>query len=172
MQNIPDPTAALLARRAQPRQRLLCAEDEYAHRALIEQAVPIAEWAWRLHPPVFVDRPVPDLSRRGTVDKDTVTCARVEGGKWIADCPFCPSAQVVTPLDPRFLCAGADGCANGQIRGAFATVVFPDDTVRADIERVLLARPDRELRAWYVTETSADLEAQNDAHLGPDWRNR
>ena len=168
--HIPDPTAELLARRAQPAPRLLCAEDEYAHRDLVTQAVPIAEWAFRLHPPVFVDRPAPDLSRRGKVDAKAKTQARVEGGKWIADCPFCPSAQVVSPLDPRFLCAGADGCANGQVGGAFATVAFPRAEMCAEIEAVLLARPDRNVRAWYPHETVADLEAQNDEHLGADWR--
>ena len=106
---IDDPTAAILAQRAQPGPRIRRAEDEYAHRHLIDSKVPICEWAWRLYPPQFIDRVVPDLSRRGTLDATVTTTARVELGRWIADCAFCPSAQVVSPLDPRFLCAGLDG---------------------------------------------------------------
>lgn len=155
----------LTAARANPGRRLLRAEDEYAHRALIEEGAPICEWAFRLHPPVFADRPAPELTRRGTTDKTATTVARVEGGKWIADCPFCPSAQVVSPLDPRFLCAGADGCANRPTKGAFATVVFPAEELRAQIEAVLLERPHRENRNWLVGETVQQLLDENAAHL-------
>lgn len=147
-----------------PAPRLLDGADEYANRMLIAQAIPIAEWAWTLHPPMFVDRPTPDLSRRGRVDREASTVARVEGGKWIADCPFCPSAQVVSPLDPRFLCAGSDGCANGKVGGAFAKVVFPRANTREAIERVLLERPVRETRNW-LGESVPELVAENAAHL-------
>lgn len=161
-----DPTAALLARRAQPSPRLLRAEDEYAHPQLIEKSVPLAEWAWRLYPPQFVDRLVPDLSRRGQLDANAKTQARIEAGKWIADCPFCRSAQVVSPLDPRFLCAGLDGCANGAVGGAFASVEFPTEGTCEQIETVLLERPQRVNRNWRRPETVDTLLAENAAHLG------
>lgn len=160
-----DPTAELIARRAQPGLRLLRAEDVYAHRHLIESRVPVCEWAWRLHPPQFIDRLIPDLSCRGQLHPDAATVARVEGGRWIADCPFCPSAQVVSPADPRFLCAGLDGCANGEIRGAFARVVFPAEPVREQIECVLCERPDRGTRNWLPGGKVGDLAAENAAHL-------
>ena len=157
-----DPTAALLARRAQPGLRLLRAEDAYAHIHLIESKVPICEWALRLHPPEFVDRLIPDLSRRHSLDKSVTTLARVEGGAWIAECPFCPSAQRVTPLDPRFICAGLDGCLNGAVRGAYVEVVFPGEATRDQIEVVLLERLHRSNRNWLPHETVADLVRQNE----------
>lgn len=170
--NLTDPTAALIeARRAQPAPRIVRAEDKYLHRQLLDKRVPIAEWAWWLYPPVFVDRPIPDLSRRGELDANVTTLARVEHGRWYADCPFCASGQVVSPTDPRFLCAGSDGCANGQIKGAFAQVVFPQGDEREQAEPVLLARPAHDNRNWLPPrESVADLIAENNKYLGPGWK--
>jgi hypothetical protein len=155
-----------MARRAQPGLRLLRAEDAYAHMHLIESNVPICEWALRLYPPEFIDRPIPDLSRRRQLDSTTATIARVNDGAWIADCPFCNSAQKVTPLDPRFLCAGLDGCLNGPVSGAYVEVVFPAKAVRERIEVVLLARTNRTSRNWLPGESVADLIAENTTRGG------
>lgn len=157
-----DPTDALRVQRADPQPRLLRADDAYAHPQLIDAGVPVADWAVYLYPPQFIDRPVPDVSRRGQEDERFLTVARAEQGFWIADCPFCPSAQKVSPLDPRFLCGGVGGCLNGRARGAYAPVVFPDDIDR--VEELLLERPNRENRNWLPHETPADLQDENDAH--------
>jgi hypothetical protein len=141
------------------------AEDVYAPRRIRAgtASVPVAEWAWHKYPPVFDGRDAPDLSRRGTLDESYSITAEVNQGRWVARCPFCPSAQVATPADPRFLCAGADGCANGAVGGAFVPVVFPDDTERTDIVGALVVRP-RENRNWRAPETAADLIEENEAH--------
>ena len=152
-------------RRRHPAPRLLGAEDVYAPRHFLADTAPppICEWAWHLYPPVFIDREQPDLSRRGEFDEDAVTIARIEEGRWIADCPFCPSAQVVSPADQGYLCAGADGCANAPIRGAFARVLFPAPAVRDEIEAMLLERPPAN-RNWLPHESAADLRAENARH--------
>jgi hypothetical protein len=161
-----DPTARLIvASREQPGPRVLRAEDVYAHPMLIESEVPICDWALRLYPPQFVDRAIPNLTRRGQLDSSTSTVARIEEGHWIAKCPFCPSAQRVTPLDPRFICAGLDGCLNAPIRGAYATVIFPSTQKQAAIESVLLERPARLNRNWLPGETVADLVVENQMML-------
>lgn len=141
--------------------RILRAEDVYRVR---RTTAPLAEWAFRQHPPVFVDRTRPDLSRRGELARGVAAAAEVNHGRWVARCPFCASAQVVSPAGPRFLCAGAEGCANGPARGAFVPVVFPPDDVRARIEAVLLVRPDRANRNWMPGETVADLIEENAEH--------
>jgi len=159
-------TAVGTERRGHPVPRLLRAEDVYAPRHFLADTAPppICEWAWHLYPPVFIDREQPDLSRRGELDEDAVTIARIEEGRWIADCPFCPSAQIVSPADQRYLCAGSDGCANADIRGAYARVVFPREAKRDAIEEALLARPDRANRNWRPGETVAVLHAENAQH--------
>lgn len=160
-----DPLAELLLEPlSQPGPRLLRAEDVYGHIKLIESEIPLCEWAYRLHPPQFIDRMIPDLTARGQMS-DATTVARVEDGRWIAECPFCASAQVVSPLDPRYLCAGPDGCANANVRGAYASVIFPSEKTRDQLEAVLLERPDRLTRNWMPRESVSDLVAENVAML-------
>ncbi len=134
--------------------RLWRAEDVYTPNG---ELAPMAEWAYHQYPPVFVDRAQPDRSKRGQLSDATIK-AYVNHGRWVADCPFCPSAQVVSPADPRFLCAGSDGCANSKVQGSFAQVVFPADLEL--IEQALLLRPDRKNRNW-TTESVAVLLEEN-----------
>ncbi len=139
--------------------RLLRAEDVYRPRVGRSRA----EWAFQQYPPVFdVDRERPDLAKRGELARAVSVKAEVNHGRWVARCPFCTSAQVVTPADARFLCAGADGCANGPVRGAFVPIVFP--SAQEQIEAALLARPNRETRNWTARETVDDLIEENAAH--------
>jgi hypothetical protein len=147
-----------------PGPRLLRAEDVYHARHFVTRTsrLALAEWAFQKYPPVFVDRAQPDLSRRGELVRATVVRAEVNHGRWIARCPFCPSAQIVSPEDPRFLCAGSDGCANALVRGAFVAVEFP--ARRAEVETALLARPDRTTRNWRPGEAVADLIEENAAN--------
>lgn len=143
--------------------RLVRAEDVYGGRRARAASAPPAEWAFQTYPPVFVDRPQPDLSRRGELAQGVEAAAEVNFGRWVARCPFCPSAQVVTPQDPRFLCAGSDGCANAPVRGAFVRVVFPAPQVQTAVEGTLLVRP-RENQNWHRNEKVSDLRKENAAH--------
>lgn len=135
---------------------ILRAEDVYRGRA---PRGDVAEWATRRFPPAVRG----DVSRRGGLDSSTPAVAEVNQGRWVARCPFCPSAQVVSPDDPRFLCAGSDGCSNAPVQGAFVPVVFPDAETRAGIEAALLKRPDMVNRNW-TAETVDDLTKENEAH--------
>lgn len=58
----------------------------------------------------------------------TVT-ARVETGRWILDCPFCYSAELGDPDDPRFYCLG---CGNGKAGGLWLHVEYPPYDVDAE----------------------------------------
>lgn len=47
---------------------------------------------------------------------------REEVGRWIVDCPFCPSAQIAAETDPRFLCSD---CLNAPVGGAYVATEWP-----------------------------------------------
>lgn len=81
---------------------------------------------------------------------------RVDYGRWIVDCPFCPQAQYADPDDRRFMCVG---CWNEQVGGRWVPVVWPDDPT--GIEALLKPRLHDHTRAWNPHETKADLERQN-----------
>lgn len=96
----------------------------------------------------------------GKVTTDvTPIVARVDEGRWVAECPFCHGAQVGSPADPRFLCTD---CANVLVGGAYLQVAYPSPKVREQIEAVLAPRPWENLY-WLPEkdETVADLVAQN-----------
>jgi hypothetical protein len=111
-------------------------------------------------PPLHYELIKRELRRRGKLD-DTEIVAYVNDGRWVACCPFCPSAQVVTPADPRFLCVGAAGCFNLPAGGAYIRVVFPSQRERKRIESALLRRPHMANRNWLPHETADDLVAEN-----------
>ena len=77
-----------------------------------------------------------------------VTHARANWSRWVADCPspFCSSALQLTPGQPWFRCRDCD---------AVAEVVWPANP--ADIERLLVMRPDETTRNWEPGETLYDL---------------
>lgn len=76
------------------------------------------------------------LPRPDAVLLQPVLHARIDSGRWIADCP-CASAQAVTPADPRMYCVE---CLTGWYR-----LVFPDDV--AAVEASLAHLPAHQ-RAW------------------------
>lgn len=78
--------------------------------------------------------------------------AYVNHGRWVADCPACNSAAVVTVESPYFRC----GC------GLRAGVQFPPE--REAIEDVLGRRPMAENRNWSQGESVADLRIENALH--------
>lgn len=81
--------------------------------------------------------------------------AYVNHGRWVGDCPFCPSASMVSPDDPRFFCAE---CANAAVGGQYVPVAFPADVER--IENELVQRPVAANRNWQPGETATDLAAE------------
>lgn len=70
----------------------------------------------------------------GKVREDDRVFARVERGRWIADCPNCNGAEWVAEGVP-FFCFS---CGNSDIGGDGRTVVFPSN--RREIEVALLER--------------------------------
>lgn len=73
----------------------------------------------------------------GNVIRKYSVHARIDAGRWIADCPICSRSNYVDPDEPVFFCFG---CGN-QGSGSFVPVIFPDTDVRGQIENLLLARP-------------------------------
>lgn len=69
--------------------------------------------------------------------------ARVNHGRWIADCPrpYCPNAMRLTPGQYTFHCAGEGGCQ------MVAEVEWPSDP--DGIWEALSARPVPSTRNWY-----------------------
>jgi hypothetical protein len=83
--------------------------------------------------------------------------------RWIAECPDCraqgrTSAEYVWLATPLLFCTR---CGNRDVGGRWRPVAVPVE--RAEIERLLLARPDPETRAWVPGETVAALAAENAA---------
>jgi hypothetical protein len=89
--------------------------------------------------------------------------AYVNEARWVADCPDrrCNAAQVVTPDDPRFLCAVCSNLANHR---RWYRVVFPDADDRARIEALIARRPRVENVNWTPTESVEDVRRLNREH--------
>ena len=106
--------------------------------------------------------------------------AKVDFGRWIADCPDpdCLGAEYVEPDERLFFCFN---CGNVLINGDARQVKFPEAEVRQQIEKVLIERPVKERRgpnvlaqamnvglvapgfsrSWDPHETVEDLYEQN-----------
>lgn len=86
--------------------------------------------------------------------------ARVDYGRWVAECPDdCKWAVVVSAQTPLFFCAK---CRNAKVGGKWRKVVFPHD--REKIEYHLLKRIGNKHRFWNPGEKVADLIRENAAH--------
>jgi len=101
----------------------------------------------------------------GELSKKYSVYARVDAGRWLADCPICSRSNYVDPDEPVFYCFG---CGN-QGSGKFVPVIFPEE--REEIESLLLAR------AVTIEETDDNLISQAInavpviAGHGRDWNN-
>jgi hypothetical protein len=80
--------------------------------------------------------------------------ARVNHGRWIADCPNCRCGPLTHP-EWRLACCGECGCV-------MTNVVFPADLDQ--IVDLLLRRPTRPTQNWAPPETVADLARENAAN--------
>lgn len=95
-----------------------------------------------------------------------IVAAHVNASRWIALCPLEEphgGCEYVDPDDPVFFCCE---CRNADVGHAYLPVVFPKE--RAEIEAVLLGRPNPRNRRWEPPETVDDLLAENAALLGDE----
>lgn len=89
--------------------------------------------------------------------------ARVDHGRWIADCPDlgCQGAELVSFDNPVFFCCA---CRNASVGGNLLPVLVPGPQKRRSIEVYLRARPVPDNRNWFPNETVAELRDQNRSH--------
>ena len=94
---------------------------------------------------------------------DVTVAARVNAGRWIADCPTpdCHGAEYVDPGALMFFCCE---CRNAPTAHQPIRVAMPADRLRGQIEKALLERPVPATRNWRTGETVAQLRAENKAH--------
>jgi hypothetical protein len=127
-------------------QNIETAEQRYFSEDLVD--APVAEWAVLKH--------APDVKVPTKAAKSPVLVAYVNHGRWVADCPSCRSAQVVTPNDPRFLCV----CGNADTGGKWLPISFPLPADMNEIDSLLGKRPDTN-RNWTPDEPVGNLELEN-----------
>lgn len=72
----------------------------------------------------------------GEWDETSFVYARIDFGRWIADCE-CGGASYVDISDDFFFCPL---CGNQANEGKARHVIFPDDRLRQEIEKELLQR--------------------------------
>ena len=106
-------------------------------------------------------RMLPELPVPDKTVKTPYAVARVDLGRWVADCPspICWSAQEVSREDRRYFCPG---CCNAYVHGAFVNVMWPED--EQEIERLLMARPYEMNRFWHPYDTIELLRKENREH--------
>lgn len=97
------------------------------------------------------------MRQRGTRvrESDELLVARVDHGRWLADCPACNAGIALTPGASEAFCFGF-GCGH-----RFTHIAWPDDAAVEEIERTLRARPKIATRNWLPTETVDDLRREN-----------
>ena len=83
----------------------------------------------------------------------------VDRGLWKAKCPTCSGYTVVRRNVLTHICYPCWDQPDGPY---WRTLEWPDDV--ADIESMLLCRPNVANRNWYPPETVADLSAENIAN--------
>lgn len=86
-------------------------------------------------------------------DSDVMVTARVNHGRWVADCFWCSTGMLIRP-DWGIACCGE--CGAFYRRGM---VTCPNDA--EDIEAVLCRRVKRENQNWAQPETVADLRRES-----------
>lgn len=104
------------------------------------------------------------MRQRGTPvrESDERLVARVDHGRWVADCPACNSGVALTPGVNEAFCFG-QGCGH-----RFTVIEWPAASDVEEIERTLRARPKIVTRNWAPTETLTNLRAENRAHRLPE----
>lgn len=106
----------------------------------------------------FMQAPAQD----GVTDGEIV--AYVNHGRWIAECPDCAGAQLVSELERRFWCLN---CGNAAVNFAWRHVRMPQKRTAIEAELVIrpAARSERAItRNWLPGETVEDLQRENVEH--------
>lgn len=107
--------------------------------------------AWQQLPPAerviawYEQRQQRRLPRRTGVLLGATVYPQINHGRWVADCPECSSAQIVTPADPRMFCVE---CLAGWFR-----LTFPADPAAA--EQAVAGLPLRERNWWHPNDDRA-----------------
>lgn len=104
------------------------------------------------------------LPAAGLVSGGPVAVARVDHGRWIADCPTegCGGAEFVSISSSHgFFCCECRNAATGHVP---IPVVLPDAKTRTQIDTYLSARPVPGTRNWSPRETVKDLQRENREH--------
>lgn len=132
--------------------RIVTWADKFGRRSLNAHAIS--------HPSFAGDRTPPAAG----VSLAVKAVARVNSGRWIADCPTpgCGGAEYVDMDNPVFFCCE---CRNAPSGHQPIAVTVPDATSRSGIETALLKRPAPMTRNWRQPETVADLVDEN-AQMG------
>lgn len=130
---------------------ILTFEDRFGERTLLEHA---------LRNPGRGDDYTPPT---GNTALGPAVQARVNHGRWIADCPdiTCGGAEFVSFTNPVFFCCA---CRNSAASNNYLPVVVPGPEKRHDIEAYLRARPKHAERNWIPGETVAQLRDENRAN--------
>ncbi len=84
-----------------------------------------------------------------------LVAARANWGRWVVDCPRCPSARWFTPGMPEFTCLDC---------GMQAEVIWPPPDMVSGVERLLMMRPNVATRNWLHGESLHDLLQENLDH--------
>ncbi|MEU0393804.1 hypothetical protein ABZ208_13675 [Streptomyces sp. NPDC006208] len=119
--------------------------------------------AWRLVPPAeralrwYEEKAQRRLPRPQGTDLGPPTMARIDAGRWVADCP-CGSAQVVTPEDPRMFCVEC-------LPSAWLRVRFPTDVAAA--EATVAAKPQHERFWWQPGDDAWNRPAEQEKEQPP-----
>lgn len=122
-----------------------------------------------IYQPIFADAmgwriPPPDA---GNIDRNAAPAvARVDSGRWIADCPAasCGGAEFVWFDSPVFFCLS---CGNVAVAGKWRVVELPAPVELDAIDRTLRERDDVRSRNWHPRESVLDLLIENVARGAP-----
>ena len=98
----------------------------------------------------------------GVTDGEIV--AYVNHGRWVAECPDCAGAQLVSETERRFWCLN---CGNAAVNFAWRHVRMPQKRTAIEAELVIrpAARSERAItRNWLPGETVEDLQRENVEH--------
>lgn len=103
------------------------------------------------------------LPAAGVILDGTVAIARVDHGRWIADCPTdgCNGAEFVSLSGQPFFCTECRNAATGNVP---VPVVLPDEKTCDLIARYLVPRPVPANRNWNPGETVKQLQQENREH--------
>ena len=103
------------------------------------------------------------LPADGLVLDGPVAVARVDHGRWIADCPTegCGGAEFVSLAGCPFFCCECRNAATGHVP---IPVVLPSEKTVGQVDAYLSARPVPAHRNWSPGEPVAQLRAENRDH--------